>query len=409
MNVLVMNAGSSSQKSCLYRFPETANPKIVPAPLWSGQIEWTAQPGTATLKVKTASHTWQDSCPASPRSPVLHKLLETLWQGETQVIPSPAAIDWVGHRVVHGGVEYRESVQITAGVKDAIARLADFAPVHNPVNLEGIEAIETLLGEVPQVAVFDTAFHSTLPAVAYTYPGPYAWLDQGIRRYGFHGINHQYVVQRAAHLLQRDLTTLRLISCHLGNGCSVTAVREGQSVATTMGFTPLEGVMMGTRSGSVDPGILLHLLRQGDSADDLDRILNKESGLLGISGVGNDMRQIHEAIAQGNPRAQLAFDLFIHRLQSAIGSLLPSLGSLDALVFTGGIGENDPTVWQKTCADFSFLGLKLNEKLIERTMDDRDIATADSTGRVLVIHAQEDWAIARECLRISQHETSTSA
>lgn len=406
MNILVMNAGSSSQKSCLYRFPETANPKIVPAPLWSGQIDWTAQPGTATLKVKTASHTWQDSCPASPRSPVLHKLLETLWQGETQVIPSPAAIDWVGHRVVHGGAEYRESVQITAGVKAAIARLADFAPVHNPVNLEGIEAIESLLGEVPQVAVFDTAFHNTLPAVAYTYPGPYEWLEQGIRRYGFHGISHQYAAQRAAQLLERDLTTLRLVTCHLGNGCSLAAVREGQSVATTMGFTPLEGVMMGTRSGSVDPGILLHLLQQGYSADDLDRILNKESGLLGISGVGNDMRQIHEAIAEGHSRAQLAFDLFIHRLQSSISSLLPSLGGLDALVFTGGIGENNPTVWVQTCAAFSFLGLRVDRERLDHSTDDRDIATEDSAVRVLVIHAQEDWAIAQECLRVAQLNTS---
>jgi acetate kinase len=402
MNVLVMNAGSSSQKSCLYRFPETANPKIVPALLWSGQIDWTAQPGTATLKVETESHTWQDSCPALPRSPVLYKLIETLWQGETQVVSSPAAIDWVGHRVVHGGAEYRESVQITSDVKAAIDRLADFAPVHNPANLEGIEAIEALLGEVPQVAVFDTAFHSTLPAVAYTYPGPYAWLDQGIRRYGFHGISHQYAAQRTAQLLEHNLTTLRLITCHLGNGCSLTAVRDGQSVATTMGFTPLEGAMMGTRSGSVDPGILLHLLRQGDSVDDLDRILNKESGLLGISGVGNDMRQIHEAIAQGHSRAQLAFDLFIHRLQSAIGSLLPSLGALDALVFTGGIGENDPTVWAQTCDAFSFLGLRMDRERLEHSTDDRDIATEDSAVRVFVIHAQEDWAIAQECLRVAQ-------
>jgi acetate kinase len=403
MNILVMNAGSSSQKSCLYALSETAPPAIAPQPLWEGHIDWTAQPDIATLKVKTASQpTWQGSCPASPRSPVLHKLLETLWQGETQVIPSPAVIDWVGHRVVHGGAEYRESVRITAEVKAAIARLAAFAPVHNPVNLEGIEAIEALLGEVPQVAVFDTAFHSTLPAVAYTYPGPYEWLDQGIRRYGFHGINHQYVAQRAAQLLKRDLTTLRLITCHLGNGCSLTAVREGQSIATTMGFTPLEGVMMGTRSGSVDPGILLHLLQQGNSADQLDRILNKESGLLGISGISNDLRQIHAAIAQGNSQAQLAFDLFIHRLQSAIGSLVPSLGNLDALVFTGGIGENDPKVWTGACAGLGFLGLTLDGERLESSTDDREIATPDSAVRVLVIHAQEDWAIAQECLHISQ-------
>lgn len=405
MNILVMNAGSSSQKSSLYTLPEATNPGIVPAPLWEGHIDWTAQPGVATLKVKTRSQgTWQHACPTAERSTTLAQLLETLWQGKTQVIPSPAAIDWVGHRVVHGGTDYQNSVRITPEVKQSIAQLAAFAPVHNPANLEGIEAIESLFGKIPQVAVFDTAFHSTLPAVAYTYPGPYAWLDQGIRRYGFHGISHQYVAQRAAQLLERDLRSLRLITCHLGNGCSLTAVQKGQSVETTMGFTPLEGVMMGSRSGSVDPGILLHLLRQGYSADDLDRLLNKESGLLGISGIGNDMRRIHAAIAQGNSRAQLALDLFIHRLQSAIGSLLPSLAGLDALVFTGGIGENDPTVWEKTCAAFNFLGLKLNGERLENSTADRDIAALDSKIRVCVIHTQEDWAIAQECLQIAQRE-----
>jgi acetate kinase len=420
MNILVMNAGSSSQKSCLYNLSAdlsadlvadaSADPSavvpdgMVPQPLWEGHIDWTAQPGLATLRVKTVSQrTLQVSYPATERATVLARLLETLWQGETQVIPSPDAIDWVGHRVVHGGAQYRDSVRITAEVKAAIARFADYAPVHNPVNLEGIEAVEALLGEVPQVAVFDTAFHSTLPEVAYTYPGPHEWLAQGIRRYGFHGINHQYVAQRAAQLMQRDLNNLRLITCHLGNGGSLTAVQNGRSIATTMGFTPLEGIMMGSRSGSLDPGILLHLLRQGHSVDDLDRILNKASGLLGISGVGNDMRQIHVAIAQGNLRAKLAFDLFIHRLQSTIASLLPSLGGLDALVFTGGIGENDSLVWQTTCAGLSFLGLKLTEpSSLERSTHDQEIAAPDSTVRVWVIHAQEDWSIAQACWHIAR-------
>lgn len=401
MKILVMNAGSSSQKSCLYDLTEAVGSAPLP-PVWEGSIDWTHQPGMAEIQVKTAAQKRVETIAATDRLAAIAHLLETLWSGETAVIDSPAAIDQVGHRVVHGGAEYRQSVPITADVKQAIARLAVFAPVHNPVNLEGITAIEQILGEVPQVAVFDTAFHSTLPPAAYTYPGPYDWLEQGIRRYGFHGISHQYVAYRAAQLLKRDPQDLDLITCHLGNGCSLAAVRQGQSVDTTMGFTPLEGLMMGTRSGTVDPGILIHLLRQGQSADDLDRLLNKQSGLLGISGLSNDMRSIHQAIATGSDRAQLALDLFIHRLRAAIGALLPSLRRLDALVFTAGIGENDPVIWQRCCQDFEFLGLRLDPNSLARSPQDQDIAAADSAVRVLVVHTKEDWAIAQECLRLSK-------
>jgi acetate kinase len=286
-------------------------------------------------------------------------------------------------------------------VKAAIARLSALAPVHNPANLEGIETVESILGtEVPQFAVFDTAFHSHLPDAAAIYPGPHFWVERGIRRYGFHGISHQYCAHRAAQLLHRDLQDLRLIICHLGNGCSLSAVLKGRCIDTTMGFTPLDGLMMGSRSGAVDPGILIHLIRQeGYSADQLDQELNKESGLKGISGISSDLRQVMAEIEAGNPRAKLALDIYIHRLRSCIGSMLASLEGLDALVFTAGVGENSAIVRSLACEAFGFLGLKLDNPKNQTYPVDQDIATEDSTIRVLVIRTQEDWAIAQDCCR----------
>jgi len=262
---------------------------------------------------------------------------------------------------------------------------------------------EQVLGPALQVAVFDTAFHSRLPRAAAVYPVPYEWLDEGIRRYGFHGVNHQYCVERAARILGQDAGSLRLITCHLGNGCSLAAVRGGQSVDTTMGFTPLDGLMMGTRSGAVDPGILTHLMRKhGYSAERLDEILNHNSGLLGISGVSNDMRAVLSAMKEGNPRARLAFDLFIYRLRFYIGALLPALGGLDALVFTAGIGENSPEVRAATCEAFEFLGLRLGAVKNSQPPADQEISRRDSRVRVLIVRAQEDWAIARECWKLAR-------
>ncbi len=328
-------------------------------------------------------------------------MLETLWQGKTQVINSLKEIDIVGHRVVHGGQDYQQSTLISPDVKEAIARLSVFAPVHNPVNLEGIETLEKILGNVPQVAVFDTAFHAQLPPAAFVYPGPYEWLENGIRRYGFHGISHQYCARRAAQILNPDLTDLRLISCHLGNGCSLAAIRGGVSVDTTMGFTPLDGLMMGSRSGAIDPGIIIHLLRREDlTSEKLDNILNRNSGLKGISGVSSDMRQIGEAITQGNERAQLALDIYIHRLRAGIAAMLASLGGLDALIFTAGVGENSAVVRAAACEAFGFMGLKLDGEKNQQSSVDEDIAAVDSAARVLVIHTQEDWEIARECWKL---------
>lgn len=403
MKILVLNAGSSSQKSCLYELHDTL-PDRPPQPLWEAKIDWSHREGAGELQVKTAAgHRFEEEIASDYRAGAIARMLETLWQGETKVINSLNEIDIVGHRVVHGGKNYQQSTLISPEVKQEIASLSQFAPVHNPINLEGIEAVEKILKNVPQVAVFDTAFHSDLPPAAFVYPGPYEWLEDGIRRYGFHGISHQYCARRAAEILNRDSADLRLISCHLGNGCSLAAVRGGRSVDTTMGFTPLDGLMMGSRSGAIDPGIIIHLLRRSHfTAEELDNILNRNSGLQGISGVSSDMRLVAEAITQGNQRSQLALDVYIHRLRAGIGAMLASLGGLDALIFTAGVGENSAAVRAAVCEVFGFIGLRLDgEKNLNSPVDD-DVAAVDSAVRVLVIHTQEDWEIARECWDISR-------
>jgi len=408
MNILILNAGSSSHKSCLYSL-DNPLPAQPPTPIWQAQIDW-QEKGVATLVVKTAADKKQTETFASvSRAADVSQLLRTLWQGETQVLQTPAEIDVVGHRVVHGGQDYRSSVVVTPQVKAAIARLSSLAPSHNPANLEGIELIEQILGAVPQVAVFDTAFHSHIPDFAATYAGPYDWLQQGIRRYGFHGISHQYCAHRAADLLGKDLTALRLIICHLGNGCSLSAVKQGHCIDTTMGFTPLDGLMMGNRSGAIDPGILIYLMRQGYAADQIDRILNRESGLKGISGISHDWREIELAIAQGNSRAQLAKEMFLHRLNAGIGAMLMSLGGMDAIGFTAGIGEHAASLRAATCESLAFLGLKLDPVKNEASPVDQDIATPESTVRVLVIHTQEDWAIAQDCWHCLHNLTTSSS
>jgi acetate kinase len=409
MKILVLNAGSSSQKSCLYDLPDSTLPDDPPQPLWAAQINWDDRSGDAKLKVTTPRGiVCQETYRSESKSADTIKALQTLWSGEDRAIERPQDIDLVGHRIVHGGEKYRQSTWIDADVKAEIDRLSVFAPIHNPANLAGIEAIDQILGsEIPQIASFDTAFHANLPPAAYTYPGSYEWLEQGIRRYGFHGISHQYCAHRAANILGRELQSLKLITCHLGNGCSLAAVRNGYSIDTTMGFTPLEGLMMGTRSGSIDPGILIYLLRHsGYTVDELEHLLNHNSGLLGISGISNDQQQIAAAMAQGNNRAKLAFDLFVHRLRTNIGAMLASLGGLDALVFTGGIGENSAAIRSAACEAFEFLGVSIdldknNAISIQSQIGDLDISQPDDRVRVLVIHAEEDWAIAQECHRLA--------
>ncbi len=359
VKILVLNGGSSSFKCWFGDFP-------CDRPLWTAHL----------------------SAVEAELEPALRSLLAEY-----------PKIDIVGHRIVDGGPVYREPTALTPEVRAAIKKQEEFAPAHNRLELKAVETVDRVIGaDIPQIAVFDTGFHSTLEPAAYVYPGPYAWLADGVRRYGFHGINHQYCAGRAAEMLGRNPDSLRLIICHLGNGASLAAVRAGKSVDTTMGFTPLEGLMMGTRSGSIDPGILVYLIRhRGYTAEQLDRILNKESGLLGVSGLSGDMRKIEEAMLAGNSRAQLAFDVYTHRLLREIGGMLTVLGGVDALIFTGGVGENSMHLRQAACQRLAFLGLKIKDAQPD---SDQDIASPDSKVRVLVIRANEEWQIAKQCQRL---------
>jgi acetate kinase len=352
MRILVLNGGSSSFKFWLGEISGEPIPSAQPAPLWETSVDLTSASEIRAML-----------------TPVLQRV--------------PGPVDVVGHRIVNGGSAHRESTPLTPDVRAAIAQQIDVAPAHNRTQLAAIETVDSVLGgAVPQIGVFDTGFHSTINPSAYVYPGPYEWFEKGIRRFGFHGINYQYCARLAAELLGSN--SHRLILCHLGNGASLAAVRDGKSVDTTMGFTPIEGLMMGTRSGSIDPGVLVYLLRtRGYTAAQLDQILNRESGLLGVSGISGDMREIVAAMESGNQRARLAFDIYAHRLCREIGAMLGVLGGADALVFTGGVGEHCAPLRDMVVKQFDFL---------------KDL-------KVLVIHAGEEWEIARECYRLTETRT----
>ncbi len=399
----MLNGGSSSFKCWFHTLSDDALPDDAPQPTWQARIEWSQRSGKAKIRFQIKDATVEREVPAQAPVDALPSVLEALWTGETRVISHAREIDIVGHRIVHGGIAHRGSEVLTPEVREAISKQVEFAPAHNRFELEAISTVDRVIGSaVRQVAVFDTGFHITLPPAAYVYPGPYSWLQEGVRRFGFHGISHQYASRRAAQLLGQDVRSLRLITCHLGSGASLAAICNGQSVDTTMGFTPLEGLMMGTRSGSIDPGIVIYLLRHaGYSADQLDDILNKQSGLRGVSGVSDDMRDIQEAIAAGNERAKLAFDMYAHRLCREIGGMLVTLGGLDALVFTGGVGENSAPLREAACNQLAFLGLKLDAAKNSGSPVDENIASPESAIPVLVIHAEEDWEIARECYRLA--------
>src|SRR5438876_791052 len=334
MKILVLNSGSSSQKTALFEIGPDPTPDPIP-PLWEGKLDWDGSKEVLAVKNSAGKriHTERE-IGTDHREASLEKLLQNVWTGPTAVLARASEVEAIGHRIVHGGPKMTQPAIVTREVRQAISNVSSIAPLHNQAGLQGIDLASKLFPNVPQVAVFDTGFHRTLPLAAKVYAGPYAWYEAGIRRYGFHGINHEYCAQRASQVLHREVNSLKIITCHLGNGCSLAAIDGGKSVDTTMGFTPLEGLMMGTRSGSIDPGILTHLVRTGAArAEDLDAILNRQSGLLGGSGVSSDMRDIVEAMHKGNARAKLAFDIFIHRLCAYIGAMTASLGGLDVLVF----------------------------------------------------------------------------
>ena len=391
MKILVCNAGSSSFKFSLLE----AEGDIL---LAEGSIDWTTKP-TQLVYRRTGYQEIREELKLKKHADAAWRILDDLQAGPSAPLHGLADIQAVAHRIVHGGDRYTSAVRITPEVKRAIAELAELAPLHNPASLDGITAAEQVLPGVPQVAAFDTAFHATLSEAARTYPVPGKWRREwGIRRYGFHGLSHSYCASRAAEMVGRQ--DLRLVIAHLGNGASMSAVRNGSCVDTSMGFTPLEGLMMGTRSGTIDPGILLYLLRhKGLDVDALDKALNYESGLLGVSGVSSDMREVLSARPH-NTDARLAVDVYVHRIRQTVGAMAATLGGIDALVFTAGIGEHAPEIRRRVCENLNFLGLELDQRANETCRADADVAVPASAARILVIAAREDLAIMRETRRL---------
>ena len=387
MKILVCNAGSSSLKFSLFE----AEGELL---LAEGGIDWTTKPTRLVFR-RTGHQEIREELKLEKHADAVARILDDLQAGPSAPLRVFGELQAVGHRVVHGGKRYTAAVRITPEVKRTIGELAELAPLHNPASLDGITAVEQVLPKVPQVAAFDTAFHATLSEAARTYPVPQKWTREwGMRRYGFHGLSHSYCAGRAAEMIGRR--DLRLIIAHLGNGASVSAVCNGICVDTSMGFTPLEGLMMGTRSGTVDPGMIVHLLRhKGLDVNELDHALNYQSGLLGVSGISSDMRQVLSAL-QDNPDARLAIDVYVHRIKQTVGAMAATLGGVDALVFTAGVGEHAPEIRERVCENLNYLGLELDRTANQTCKPDADVAMPESAARILVIATREDLTIMRE-------------
>lgn len=395
MNILVINAGSSSLKYQLLN-PDTQEV------LAKGLCERIGIDGKFTYK-PTGKEAIKEADVAMPtHSEAIQTVLHALVDEKNGVISSMDEIDAVGHRVVHGGEKFASSVLITDEVMATIEECNPLAPLHNPANIIGIKACQALMPNTPMVAVFDTAFHQTMPPVAYTYALPYEYYEQDkVRRYGFHGTSHKYVSQRAAAMLGKPIEELKLISCHLGNGSSITAIDGGKSVDTSMGFTPLAGVPMGTRSGDLDAGILEYLMnKHGYNIDEMLNILNKKSGVLGISGVSSDFRDLEDAAPKGNQRAQLALDAFEYSVKKYIGAYAAAMGGVDAIIFTAGVGENGPANRANIVSGLEYMGVKLDAEKNNTRGKEVDVSTDDSKVRVLVIPTNEELMIAMDTAAI---------
>jgi acetate kinase len=401
MKILAINCGSSSVKAEL--FDATGFAESEQHAIWSGRISG-VETDNGEISVRApGKRDVLRSLGAVGFETAIKMLLNLMWTGASSVIKGPIEIQLIGHRIVHGGTEFRESVRITDAVVHRLAALSDLAPLHQARCLHGISACKALFQHATQVAVFDTAFHSGLPPEGYMYAVPHEWYQEhGIRRYGFHGISHAYASKRTLALAGLPVTGSKLITCHLGSGCSITAVADGKSVRTTMGYTPMEGLVMGTRSGSIDPGIILHLLeRRILTADKLDHALNHSSGLAGVSGVSSDMRELQASAAGGDTRSKLAIDLFVESVASHAASMLPALGGVDAITFTGGIGENASAIREAVCKQMAFLGLAIDSNLDASSDKDRIISTSSSKVAVCVVKAQEETEIAHQALVVA--------
>ncbi|MDW7673597.1 MAG: acetate kinase [Bacillota bacterium] len=395
MKILVINCGSSSLKYQLFNMQNEevlAKGLVERIGLEEGKIIHQPQGmDKITIGKNIPNH---DAAISLVFSQLTHQ--------EYPVINSLNEINAIGHRVVHGGTKFTASVLIDDEVKKSIEELFELAPLHNPPNLLGIKSCEKIAPNVPQVAVFDTAFHQTMPEYAYVYGIPYEDYEQfGVRKYGFHGTSHRYVSERAAEMLGQEATRLKLITCHLGNGGSITAVASGQSIETSMGLTPLEGLIMGTRCGDIDPAVIPFLMeKKSMSIKEINDYLNKKSGVLGISGVSSDFRDVEEAALAGNKRAQLALDMFTHRVKRYIGAYMAVLNGADAIVFTAGLGENSPETREQVCADMEQLGIKLDLESNKVRGKEKIISTVDSKVKVMLIPTNEELMIARDTEKI---------
>ncbi|UJL45071.1 acetate kinase [Virgibacillus sp. NKC19-16] len=391
-NILAINAGSSSLKFQLIQMPkEEVSAK--------GLIERIGL-NDSVFKLETNDNEEEMVEDIPDHEVAVKKLLHGL--KSSGVIQSLEAIDAVGHRVVHGGEHFSDSVKLTEEVIETIEKVSELAPLHNPANLTGIRAFQEILPNVPMVAVFDTAFHQTMPESSYLYSLPYKYYkDYGIRKYGFHGTSHKYVSQRAAELIGLPSNQLRLISCHLGNGASIAAIKDGESIDTSMGFTPLAGVTMGTRSGNIDPALIPYIMEKtGKSAEEVINVLNKESGMLALSGFSSDLRDI-ELQSEENERAKLALDVFAGRIHKYIGSYAAKMSGVDAIIFTAGVGENSTTIREKVLNGLEFMGIYWDPKLNEIRGREQFINYPHSPVKVIVIPTNEEVMIARDTVRLS--------
>lgn len=397
MNVLVLNCGSSSVKYKLFQMPEG---KV----LAQGGVEKLGL-SDSFLKLKLPSGEKVVLEKDMPEHTVaIDFILKTITGSEYGCIKNLSEIDAVGHRLVHGGDKFSESVVITDAVVESVKQCIDLAPLHNPSTLKGVAAVTELIPGVPQVGVFDTAFPQTMPQRAFMYALPYEYYEKyGVRRYGFHGTSHRFVSKRACEFLGLDYNKARIITAHIGNGASMCAIKEGKCIDTTMGLTPTEGLMMGTRVGDVDPGALVFIgEKEGLSMAQLSEVINKKSGVLGVSGVSSDMREIEEAISQGNERAKLALEMYDYRIKKYVGAFTAAMGGLDLLIFTGGVGENQTTTREYVCEDMQYMGIEIDKELNAKIHGDEALlSTKEGKVKVVVIPTDEELMIALDTVALT--------
>ncbi len=396
MKVLVVNCGSSSLK---YQVLDMESSEL----LAKGLVERIAIDGSVINHEKTGMDKFVLEAPMNNHKDAIGYVLDALVNKDHGVINSMDEISAVGHRVVHAGEKYASSVLITPDVMNALEECSDLAPLHNPPNIMGIRACQELMPDTPMVAVFDTAFHQTMPAEAYIYAIPYEYYEKyKIRKYGFHGTSHKYVAERAAELLKKNVKQLKIVTCHLGNGASCAAVKNGICIDTSMGFTPLDGLVMGTRSGAVDPAIITFIKEKEElNADQVVSILNKKSGMLGVSGVSSDFRDVEQQAEKGNERCSLAIKIFAHRVKSYIGSYMAQMDGADVIVFTAGVGENDIMMRELICSNMEAMGIKIDPERNNIRGEERLISTDDSKVTVMLIPTNEELVIARDTAEIA--------